>query len=120
MKLRSLLLLPALAAVSLQANAQIWVADSVYTGVSYKNDVYYSFKNDSIKAESNDNWHIAFNMIPQSQNGSVGVFANHRAGTGGAVYSLPFKASVKFGSLTAADTAVMTRLTNPDSTWLVG
>lgn len=119
MKLRSLLLLPAFAAVSLQADAQPWVNDSVYTGGSYAKDVYYSFKNDSIKAEDNNNWHIAFEMIPQMQNGSVGVLANHVRG-GVNVFSLPFRASTKFGALTAADTATKTPLINPDSTWHYG
>ncbi len=118
MKLKSLLI-PALVAVSLQANAQTWVADSVHMGSSYVNDVYYSLKNDSVKAEANNNWHIAFEMVPQGQQGSVGVLANHVRG-GVNVFSLPFKASTKFGALTAADTVTKTALVNPDSTWHFG
>lgn len=118
MKIRLLLFLATL--TSLTSFAQTWVSDSVTMGAGYANDVYYSFKNDSIKGEAGDDWHLAFEMRPQSQgNSNVSVIANHVKGAV-TVYSLPFSAS-KFATLAPSDT--MTKngpLWNADSTWHMG
>lgn len=118
MKLKFLLFLTLTA--SLKTFAQTWVADSVYMGAGYANDVYYSFKNDSVKASSNKNWQLAFEIVPQMQGGSVAIRANN-VGDTVTVYSLPFSANAKFNTLAPADT--MTKngpLLNPDSTWHLG
>jgi hypothetical protein len=51
--------------ISQVAIAQTWVFDSVSTGASYANDVYYSMSNGTTKTVANNNWHIAFQMAPQ-------------------------------------------------------
>jgi hypothetical protein len=115
MKIKFLLFLALTA--SLQSFAQAWVADSVHMGPGYGKDIYYSFNNDSIKAEDNNNWHIAFEMIPQGQKGNVGILANHARGAV-TVYSLPLKASTSFATLSASDTITKNGpLLNADSSW---
>lgn len=116
MKLKSLLLFPAVA-LGLQVSAQTWVVDSVQMGPNYGNDVYYSLKNDSVGAAVNTNWHLGFEMVPGGPGfGGVSIIANHVQGAVKA-YSL-HKTASSFNSLTfPADTLTRTALNNSDSSW---
>ena len=123
MKLRTLLASAALA-LTFSANAQTWVTDSAVMGAGYANDVYYSMKNGMQGTPvSNQNWHLAFNVVPQGPYGFVPVWANEATNSGVvAVYSLHLQASTHFASLSAADTTgrTGTPLYNSDTTWNVG
>lgn len=119
--MKSKLLLFLATVLSFPSFAQVWIQDSVAMGAGYASDVYYSFKNDSIKAATANDWHLSFEMIPIAGggSGSVGVFANHVAGNV-TVYSLQVPAS-SFATLAPADTVSKNGpLLNPDSTWHYG
>lgn len=119
MKFKSLLFL-GLTVCSLTTNAQTWITDSVEMGSGYANDVWYSFKNDSIKAEVNSNWHLAFQTLPPiGANSNVSILANH-VGGGVKVFSLNLRATTKFGNLVAADTVGKKQLYNTDTSWNLG
>ncbi len=123
MKLKSILFITALAA-GFQSNAQVWVADSVTMGPGYSNDVFYAFNhNGAVSSAPNTNWHLAFSMVPPGPGGSVAIWGNHVMDTV-SVYSLHLQASVKFATLSAADTIGKTgaaqALVNRDSTWFIG
>lgn len=118
MKLRSLLALT-ITAVSLQATAQTWVADSVSTEGGYIKDVYYSMQNGQVKSDTNTTWHLAFDMtLPAGPNSYVGIRANHVQGQVG-VYSAHMGGASAFTSFSAADTAGLTvhPLYNEDTNW---
>ena len=123
MRLRSLLLVGAVALSTTTANAQNWVQDSVEMGTGYANDAFYSLKNGSAKVEPNTNWHLAFQMTPPGPYGNVSVIANQVQG-GVNVYSLHMAASTNFATLSAGDTVGKTgparQLFNSDSTWNLG
>ncbi len=119
MKLKYTLLIIA-AFLSINVNAQVWVADSVEMGASYASDVFYSMKNGGQKTESNTNWHIAFMTTAPGPNGNVSVIANH-VQNGVKVYSLQRSASADFTSYTsvsASDTAM--QLYNADTSLMWG
>ncbi len=122
MKLRFTFIAAAFA-LSTQANAQQWVADSVEMGASYANDIFYSLKNGEVKDVPADNWHLGFQMTPPGPYGNVSVIANQVKG-GVSVYSLHLKASTNFTTLTAADTIGKTQaihaLNNADTSWNFG
>lgn len=120
MKLKSLLFIGA-SVLGLNASAQTWVADSVEMGTGYANDVFYSLKNDSITAGANNNWHLAFQMLPPvGANSNVAILANHVAGKVN-VYSLHMKANGKYGTaLSSGDTTGKVALYNTDTSWNYG
>jgi hypothetical protein len=122
MMIRRLLFMSAFA-LSIQANAQSWVEDSVTMGPGYTNDVFYSMKNGSQKVEPNTNWHLAFQMTPPGPYGNVSILANHVQG-GVNVYPLHMSAAMNFTTLSAADTIGKTSATmalyNADSNWNYG
>lgn len=123
MKLKPILLTVAVA-TGLSANAQVWVNDSASTGPGYSNDVYYSMHNSTVSTVPNTNWHIAFQMIPQSgPSATAGIIANHVMGKV-TVFSLNKQATSNFATLTPADTVGKTSaaqaLYNSDSAWNYG
>jgi len=106
------------------AFAQTWVYDSVSTGTSYANDVYYSMDNGATKTVANNNWHIAFQMAPQfGPSSSASILANH-AVNNVQVFSLNLSATAKFATLTASDTIGKTNpereLVGSNKTWNIG
>lgn len=129
MKIKHLLTL--CLSLSLQVQAQTWVADSVNMGgpgvpppgTSYPNDVYYSLKNGVQKTEPNANWHIAFQMVPQSAYGNVAVFANHVQNRV-RVFPTHLSASASFASFNPADTTLFAtagnEVFNTDTSWNFG
>ncbi len=54
------------------ANAQTTITDSIETGPSYGNEVYYSLKNGKVSEVATTNWHLAFSI----GNANVAVRAN--------------------------------------------
>src|SRR5215218_5184525 len=100
--MRRILLFIGALGLTLQANAQAWVEDSVTMGPGYANDVFYSMKNGSQKVESNMNWHLAFQMTPPGPYGNVSILANHVQG-GVNVYPLHMSATMNFATLSALD-----------------
>ncbi len=121
MRLKNLLLFGAMAATT-QVGAQSWIQDTVVMGTGYANDVFYSLQNGSAKTEPSTNWHIAFQMVPQSAYGNVSVYANHVQG-GVKVYSLHMTAA-DFTTVADADTVgktgAMKELLNADTSWNYG
>lgn len=120
MKLKPLLFAFAIGG-AIQSNAQTWVNDSVSTKPGYIEDVYYSMKNRIADTGSNTNWHMAFQMTPQSgPSASASILANHVMGKV-TVYSLHMQASTHFTTLAAADTVGKTssaqQLLNSATTW---
>jgi hypothetical protein len=120
MRLRSLLLVGAVA-LGTTANAQGWLEDSVEMGAAYANDIFYSLKNSTVKAENSTNWHLAFQMTAFGEPAfNASVRANHIKGKV-EVYPLHLAASSHFVSLAAADTVGKTspsmQLINIDTTW---
>jgi len=110
--------------ISQVAIAQTWVFDSVSTGASYANDVYYSMSNGTTKTVANNNWHIAFQMAPQfGPSASASILANH-AVNNVQVFSLNLSAAAKFANLSASDTIGKTNpereLLGSNKTWNVG
>mgnify|MGYP000685660712 CR=1 FL=1 len=112
--------------VSQFAFAQTWVYDSVSTGTSYANDVYYSMDNGATKTVANNNWHIAFQMAPQfGPSASASIIANHGVDSVNVkVFSLNLSATAKFATLTASDTIGKTNpereLVGSNKTWNIG
>ncbi|XZF12865.1 T9SS type A sorting domain-containing protein [Chitinophagaceae bacterium MMS25-I14] len=123
MKLKPILL-AALVSSGLNAGAQAWVQDSVVTGPGYVNDVSYSMHSGTVASNSNSNWHLAFQMIPNyGPDATAAVYANHVMGKVN-VFSLHKRASTNFTTIAAADTVGMTAATsalyNSDTTWNYG
>lgn len=99
-----------------------WKTDSATMGSGYSKDVYRKLDNNYSDTTTGNNWTLAFQMIPQGgPSSNVAIFANH-ARQGVNVYSLHYKASAKFASLTAADTVGRTSqpLYNSNKTWAAG
>ncbi|MDE3255211.1 MAG: T9SS type A sorting domain-containing protein [Bacteroidota bacterium] len=106
------------------AFAQTWVNDSVSTGVSYANDVYYNMNTGTTGSSANNNWHIAFQMAPQfGPSSSASILANH-AVNNVQVFSLNLSATAKFATLSASDTVGKTNpereLVGSNKTWNIG
>ena len=106
------------------AFAQTWVNDSVSTGVSYANDVYYNMNMGTTGSSANNNWHIAFQMAPQfGPSSSASILANH-AVNNVQVFSLNLSATAKFATLSASDTIGKTNpereLVGSNKTWNMG
>ena len=106
------------------AFAQTWVNDSVSTGASYANDVYYNMNSGSTGSSANNNWHIAFQMAPQfGPSSSASILANH-AVNNVQVFSLNLSATTKFATLSASDTVGKTNpereLVGSNKTWNIG
>lgn len=104
--------------------AQTWVNDSVSTGASYANDVYYNMNTGSTGSTANNNWHIAFQMAPQfGPSSSASILANH-AVNNVQVFSLNLSATAKFATLSASDTVGKTNpereLVGSNKTWNIG
>jgi hypothetical protein len=126
MKLRSLLLLT-VTAVSFQASAQTWIADSVSVGAvppgppgptTYFMDVYYSMKNGKVSQDSNFKWHLAFDMsLPSGPSSYAGIIANHVQGKVN-IYST-HKGGADFATFSASDTTGLGAhpLYNADTNW---
>ncbi|MCB9047458.1 MAG: T9SS type A sorting domain-containing protein [Chitinophagales bacterium] len=109
-------------AISLQANAQSWVADSVEMGANYKDDIFYDLSNGNDYSATADNWDIAFQMtVFGDPMFNATVRANHIK-RDVQVYSLHKQASTSFGTLTASDTVVTqsNQLVNIDTSWGTG
>lgn len=107
MKLKYTLPLAALA-FTINAHGQSWIADTVSMGVSYQNDVYYSFENGAAASPSNTNWHLAVEALnPMGDpHGGVGLWINEASkGEKVKLFSLNKQASTSFLTATDADTA---------------
>ena len=122
--MRSLFTFLSLALLGTGASAQTstWQNDSVTMSPGYSQDVYYNMGTGTVASTPNNNWTLAFQMIPQSgPSSNVAIFAN-QVGGGVDVYSLHYSASAKFASLTAADTVGRTGnpLYNSITTWATG
>ncbi len=122
--MRSVLTFLSLALLGTTASAQTsnWQTDSVTMGAGYSQDVYYNMGGSTVATPDNNNWTLAFQLIPQSgPSSNVAIFANHVGGKVD-VYSLHYSAATKFANLTAADTAglISNPLYNSNTTWSTG
>ena len=122
--MRSVFTFLSLALLGTTASAQTstWLNDSVSMGPGYSSDVYYNVGTGTVASAPNNNWTLAFQMIPQSgPSSNVAIFANQVGGNVD-VYSLHYSASSKFASLSAADTVGRTGrpLYNSDTSWATG
>jgi hypothetical protein len=121
MKLKYTLLIIA-AFLSINVNAQVWVADSVEMGSGYANDIFYNIANGNHAPQAANNWDIAFQTTRFGEpmfNATIRANHNKRDVQ---VYSLHKLASVHFGNLSSADTMVAygDQLLNEDTTWGTG
>ncbi len=99
------------------AQAQAWIYDTIAFGPGYGQDIFYSMQNDSIKNESNTNWHLAFSLNGYD---SAAVWANHGGGNNFVkVYNI-HKTVADWNTITLADTATAMQLFNFDFGWHQG
>ncbi|MBP6455256.1 MAG: T9SS type A sorting domain-containing protein [Chitinophagaceae bacterium] len=99
------------------AQAQAWIYDTISIAPGYGQDVFYSMENDSIKNESNTNWHLAFSLNGYD---SAAVWANHGGGNNFVkVYNI-HKTITDWNNITIADTATGEPLFNGDFSWHQG
>lgn len=85
------LLIATLAAAACTANAQTAKLDTVYTGASYANQVWYSLENDEQGSSAKNNWDLGFRI----QGGiNLDILVNHTGSTDGAVLWVYPKADI--------------------------
>jgi hypothetical protein len=96
-----------------QADAQVWVSDSVVLGQGTQKDVFYNMASGKVKEETNQNWIFALGTKMQT----AGVFVNHNNGS--IVYNI-HKDSSQWNTVTYLDTVTAAKPINPDTSWTVG
>lgn len=114
----------AFAAAAFTANAQVGVEkpDSAITGAYYANDVYYSFKNGTVKTQPNNDWHLAF----ATSSFDVAIFINDLNSSNPAdqqvvtLYPYPNADSSGWGTFDTAGCATWRKLENSDTNWAYG
>lgn len=104
----------AVSAVSAQST------DSIQTGGSYANDVFYSFKNGVVKETVNNDWQLAFGVGMFN----VGVRANTTTGTSGdssvIIYQMPGTDTTKWAAFDTTGFTAWDKLNNSDENWEEG
>lgn len=106
-KITTLILL----AVALTANSQ--TTDSVSTGASNANDVYYSFTNGIIKSQPNNDWDLAFEITGFT----ASIMANHVKGL--LVWQSPYSYA-KWSALDTAGYKSWKKMYNSPQSWSLG
>jgi hypothetical protein len=102
------------------ANAQSWVADSIYMGNAYANEVFYSLKNDSVHASQVKNWDIAFSAIGGQNNYFLGVLASHINGVNVYLKKTNTATEANWNSFDSAGYKGWTKLLNTDTSLFFG
>lgn len=114
---KRILSLLAIVGVAFSAHAQSWVSDSVAMGTGFVNDVFYGMTNNTVKAENNLNWHLAFSM---NTGDSSSIWANHNTGNAYVkVYNI-HKDKSQWGSVAVSDTLAADLCYNYDNEWSQG
>lgn len=85
--------------------------DTVSMGPGYTNDVFYSFKNGTIKSETRSNWDIAFTTYKMSSN----ILVN--GGGGASVYLYPSGDTSSWSSIDTAGFSTWSQLLNGEDSW---
>lgn len=93
-------------------NAQI--EDTVSTGLSYANDVYYSLENNEVLTVERENWDIAFSV------GGMGSTILTNEGAGTSLYFYPNGDTSAWSTVDTAGIETWTKYYNHDSLWSVG
>lgn len=88
-------------------------ADSVSTGTSNTNDVYYSFENGVVKTSSNTNWDLAFEMSGMA----ASILVNHVKGI--ELYQTPF-ANAQWATIDTTGYKNFKKMYNSEYTWNLG
>lgn len=109
-----------LSGLVLTAKAQTTVTDSIQTGPSYGNDVYYSLANGQVKTTSTSEWNLAL---------GIGTFnVAIRANTAGnnalvgqtLIYEKPGKDTTQWGTFDTTGYNTWAKLDNSDEDWEMG
>ncbi len=100
-----------LLAVALTAHSQ--TTDSVSTGSSNANDVYYSFTNGIVKSQPNNDWDLAFEITGFT----ASILANHVKGL--MVWQSPYSYS-KWANLDTAGFKTWKKMYNSPQSWSLG
>lgn len=85
--------------------------DTVSMGAGYANDVFYSFKNGTVKSEVRSNWDIAFTTYKMSSN----VLVN--GGGGALLYLYPNGDTASWSTLDTAGLSGWSQLRNGEDNW---
>lgn len=103
--------------MNLTTQAQAWISDSVNMGSGCTTDVFYSLNNNTIKSESNRNWHLAFSM---SAADSSSIWANHNTSNNWVKVFNIHKDTTQWANISLADTAGADLCFNNDNGWFSG
>lgn len=107
-------------ALSGAVSAQTTINDSIQTGGSYANDVYYSLESGKVKELGNNDWQLAFSI----GNFNVAVRANTTTGSSGdgsvSIYEMAGKDTTKWASFDTLGYASWPKLENSDESWEEG
>ncbi|MBK22223.1 MAG: hypothetical protein CMP63_07955 [Flavobacteriales bacterium] len=90
------------------------VIDTVSTGASYVNDVYYSLENGEIHSVERENWDIAF------ASGGYGSTILTNEGSGTSLYFYSGGDTSAWSSIDTSGISGWTKYYNSDSTWSIG
>lgn len=95
------------------------VTDTVYTGLDYVNNKWYSLANDEAGQSVNNNWDIAFaTATSPTAELTASILFNYKVGS---VYAIPNSTpSLSFDTLATVNFSVLTALQNNDSSWAQG
>ncbi|MFM9943729.1 MAG: hypothetical protein ACKVQB_00710, partial [Bacteroidia bacterium] len=93
--------------------AQSQTVDSVGTGASNANDVYYSFTNGIVKSQPNNNWDLAFEITGFA----ASILANHVKGM--VVYQSPYSYA-KWANFDTAGHKSWKKMYNSTKSWSKG
>ncbi|MBC7426222.1 MAG: hypothetical protein H7321_06765 [Bacteroidia bacterium] len=111
-----------ISAISFGAKAQYIASDSVNLGPGgYLNDVFYSFKNGSIKTQPNSDWHLAFSVQASQFPTNPETGASIRVNTKLVLKKLPSSQSASnWRNIDTAGLYALPELLNSDTTWDLG
>jgi hypothetical protein len=108
------------ASVALAANAAMaqMVNDTVTTGASYANNVWYSLENDDVLSAPATNWHIAVSPSVNPSNGlTAAAMFNRKMGK---VYELEGSDPAEFNTIDTNGLSTWTPLENSEVSWASG
>ena len=94
-------------------SAQAQTTDSVSTGLSNANDVYYSFANGIVKSQPNNEWDLAFEITGFT----ASILANHPKGV--MVWQSPYSYT-KWTNFDSTGYKTWKKMYNSPQTWSLG
>jgi hypothetical protein len=113
--MKKLILSAALASLAGAASSQTVIADSVYLGTSYANNVWYSLANDSVGAQPKNNWDLAFETATMP---GVGILLN--TAIGDRLYAYPKSDTSGWATVDTSGLSTWKPRFNSDKNWSFG